>query len=760
MRYKKFILAVVSVLMVVGLGQPVVGHADASSDADLASAKASMPLGLPINNYFIVPTFQNPTVLNSSKVTDPNAQGTQAVQLTGDTNQLGTIWADKNNFYFDLAKKQKASMWMYFGNGAVGKMGDGMAFVIQNAGVQATSVDKNGVPQGQETLGVWGLPDYFPTSDSAGSGDIIPKVGAQAIQKSWALEFDTFPNGGSVINSNDILSFSTFDQGTKVGKGGNDTAVNQTQHVASAYPAKTAQGATYYARSSPDSTTLWNTKLNHNGIIANAGNWLTNGSWHHLTVEYTPPATGSTKGDVSYTINDKDPVSGAVSEGQESHYELDTTQVDPGQTGKAYWGFTGSTGKYSENNLVVFEQIPGLVDADATTHIYNETATDTSDAESEVTSATPVIGGSRLRLDYKLTYNDGRMDWTPNAKINMPAGFVPKSGVITYADGSTSTVDLSQIGSDNQLNFTLEKALNKDNPTADISIYGRQNNPSDSSTSIASTTSNFSDKYGIATTTSTPYSVSRSATTFRMGWSGNSANVTTDGTKDVTVTGQFSLMGSPIPDNNTFKLQGQLNNTSITPQTISTSNVSGSPTTGYKGTFSYTVPAASLHRGANVLSLYMTSHDGYTTDDISSNITVSGPLQYGTVDPTVSYTADLTGSHMLVPRDKAWQIGVDDQRGTGSSWVLTAKMLKPLQATNIPVTTLNLVYKATADAVPQVVDSTPQVVARRTSTSDDDVFNAASQWNTDTGLLLDVSGGAAAGTYDGVIEWGLENAPS
>ncbi|WP_143463432.1 hypothetical protein [Levilactobacillus enshiensis] len=749
MKRRSLFLILASAIAIFSVGRPLVSHADATAD-DLANAKATMPLGLPIDGYFIVPDYKSMTMSNSSTITGANSSGTQAVQLTGSTGQLGTIWADKSNYYFDLKAKQKASMWMYFGNGPVGSMGDGMAFVIQNQGYGATAVDKNGSPVGQETLGVWGLPDNFTASSPA-------SIGKQAIQKSWALEFDTFPNGSTSLNSQDILNLSTFDTGAKVGGSGNDTAVNGTQHVASAYPADQKQGGTYYMKPSPDSVTYYSAKMNHQGVISGAGNWLTNGTWHHLTLEYTPPVSGSTIGQVKYTINDKDPSTGAQNQtaAQTSSYELDTSKVDDG-TGHAYWGFTGSTGAYSENNLVVFEQIPGLVDADASASIYK---LEGDGAGTQLNPVTPIMGGTRLRLDYNLTYNEGRNAWQPTAQINTPTGFSATSATVTYKDGTTQKVDMtSQSGQ--KVNFKLDKALDSSNSTATVSVYGRQANPTSTQTTIQPTTSKFVDKNGIATADTTAYQVYQAQTTFKIGWyNGNYDLVEPDPGKDVTVQGKFLLKGSPITSSSFF-LDGSINGKTIKETAIDSSDVSGDATNGYSGTFSYTVPASELQRGKNLLSLYVRSGDEYSTDDLISTIDVKGPLQFGDVDENVSYTAELTGSHMLVPRDGSWMIGVNDQRGSGSSWALTARMVKPLQASNVPATTMNLVYKATADATPVVLGSGADIVAHHITTSDDDTYNATSQWNSDTGLLLDVTSGTVAGTYTGEIEWGLQNAPS
>ena len=84
---------------------------------------------------------------------------------------------------------------------------------------------------------------------------------------------------------------------------------------------------------------------------------------------------------------------------------VDTTKIDPNDTGQVRWGFTGATGDSYENNLVIFEEVPGLVDVDA-----NATLTDITQNKVVDNDGT-VKGGDKVRLDYQLSYEGGKQEW-------------------------------------------------------------------------------------------------------------------------------------------------------------------------------------------------------------------------------------------------------------------------------------------------------------------------------------------------------------
>ena len=102
--------------------------------------------------------------------------------------------------------------------------------------------------------------------------------------------------------------------------------------------------------------------MQHQGTIQNNSyGLLSNGKWHHVTLNWD--ATAKT---MTYDYDDKNPSTGnAQTPVGTKTVAIDTTKIDPNNTGYVRWGFTGSTGTNWENNLVVFEQVPGVVNSSA-----------------------------------------------------------------------------------------------------------------------------------------------------------------------------------------------------------------------------------------------------------------------------------------------------------------------------------------------------------------------------------------------------------
>ncbi|CAM2895822.1 lectin-like domain-containing protein [Dellaglioa algida] len=300
------------------------------------------------------------------------------VRITNDKNQKAAVWSTDDNS-FDINKDGKASMWVYLGNRENGA-GDGMALVFQNDSKGNAAISGNS----GETLGVWG-------------DDISSNLLGSAIQNSWALEFDTYMNGGT--NSG----------------GAFDLNLPGRSHIASGYPAdagtykgKGFLGKAYYTQ-------------NHTGLIT-YNDSLSNGKWHHLTIDYT--TIDAKTGSMTYTFDDKEAISEynaskfapAEYEGQTQKVSIDKTKFKS-TNGKIRWGFTGSTGANSESNLVMFEQVPGLVDAKATQTVTN--LTQGKDLPSDGTGI--VNAGDKLKFTTKATYLGGKQVWKiPAAYAKFP----------------------------------------------------------------------------------------------------------------------------------------------------------------------------------------------------------------------------------------------------------------------------------------------------------------------------------------------------
>ena len=191
---------------------PYVSPADdePANPDDLARAMKLAPRGLNIAD----PTFQQGFFtmnnsndnMNSSKVISRNHDQydkTGILRVTHNFNQLGAIWSniDDSNF-LDVSQDQSMSMWLYFGkpinDDKPMEVGDGMAFVLQNAQPTSSALNPfgginaisryNGNPAPGETLGVWG-------ADFNNNGLLFGlPISKTAIPKSFAIEFDTFLN--------------------------------------------------------------------------------------------------------------------------------------------------------------------------------------------------------------------------------------------------------------------------------------------------------------------------------------------------------------------------------------------------------------------------------------------------------------------------------------------------------------------------------------------------------------------------------------
>ncbi|WP_125760739.1 lectin-like domain-containing protein [Companilactobacillus hulinensis] len=405
--------------------------AASATDNDYISAMNGAPQGLNLDDIFVPGTFKD----NVSTVVDVDnayVTDTDAVRLTYAKDQLGAIWSTDSN-YFDLNKDQTMSMWMYFGG--TKDPGDGMAFVLQNddngTGAISTFSSKNilgqtvKTPTGGETLGVW-------AADMDGSLKDTEKFATTAIQKSWALEFDTYLN--------------TSDNYQAAGNGGafDVQVADAGQHIAANYP---GDASSYYTVSK-NYDLLGVIKgyinyMNHGSLISNVG--LTNGSWHHLTMNWN-----ATSKVMRYRFDDMNSDGSENPDALTSSFTIDT-DVFKSSDGHVRWGFTGATGKKYENNLVIFESIPDLVNATITPSVYDITQ------KREIADGDAVTSKDELKVSYNLDYESGRRDWKNIvANIKLP-GIAPDpddtsndieninyddTAEITYADGNTETISI------------------------------------------------------------------------------------------------------------------------------------------------------------------------------------------------------------------------------------------------------------------------------------------------------------------------------
>lgn len=717
--------------LLLGLSGIQPGYAD--DQLDLTTGLKTVPQGLPLDKYFQAGSSNN----NKANVTagqNPDSPNTQVVELTTGGSQVGSIWS-LPDFKFNLNEKQVASMWLNFGSKGYDSSftpsvlpGDGMALVLQNASDAMAATPNFGTnsPYG-ETLGVWGVANTGGTDASA--------IAKTAIQNSWALEFDSYLNQSTALA--DAKNAASFDADTT---GGKLTA----PHLAANYPGqpttytpvtKTEGGIDIFGHNVGGTTGTY-IQMVHKGVIQGSNfKFLSDGAWHHLTLTYTPKS-GTTAAKMTYTFNDKDPATGASQPGQTNRMDVDPSIIDPDNTGKATWGFTGATGTYSEANMVAFEQIPNLVNATATADL-------TANGQA-ISDGDTVKANAPVNLTYNATYDSGTADWQDiQADLKIPAHLTITKGVVTYGNGESTTLGAADLTAINQGNGVGLKDLSKTNPTAKISLTGTADSVT-STVTVPATVSEFKGSNAIVQATLPGFSITPST----LHLATDQTTLTADGTTAVPVTGTVTDSAGAVT-NSHLTIHGTLNDAKLADTSLSTGDAAGK--------FTVSVPANKLQPGANVLDLTAEDQTTGALSNVGEVVITVGELKFQSVSGTAAYQARLTGSRQLVARDSASDLNIviQDTRAKGNHWQLTAAAT-PLMAGSDPLAG-RLVY---VDGSQQTTLSTAAApVMTHTDDGDSATTDVTGDWTTNQGLLLDLDGDArqSTATYSSQVTWALIN---
>lgn len=691
----------------------------------------TVPKGLnDISQWFVVPSVTNnqATVMKANE--DINGSDSDVIALTQleKPRTVGAIWADRsqsvqdNHNYIDINKRQTMSMWMYFGGSNKSTTtnpdpGDGMAFVLQNVGTSAfATLPPNNVNVG-EALGVWG-----ETNTKTDTAETIAK---RAIQNSWALEFDTFPNmDGRGEDSN-------F-----------DTDLNSTyyNHIAYNYP---ALASTYRQTSNGAAMT-------HKGVT---GLRLTDDSWHHLTLVWHPASDGNSAY-MEFDYNDKT-IDGLPQTGITKDIPIDVSNFNlKNGDHELYWGFTGSTGDSAENNLIIFESIPAIVEADATSTIVDESAGDhvLSDPTTDNPNANVVHEGDSVSVNYDLNYLSGSKPWQNiAAKIKLPDKINYNSAVITYTDksGNKTTENIDELSgmTNNEITHKLGKALYKDDITsANIKFEGTANSGSTATTTnVASEHSSF---YGddLQKDVMTTAFVIKQAN--KMTLTKESSDPTIGFGVETDLKGKVSYSDtSTTVDPSKLSVVAKVNDGDVTKVDMNTI-ASGD-------TFSLPMSTdlfSDLHEGANTVTLYVYNKDDYNTSNtITFTVTVQSTLQVNANPKSSFNTVQAVKADRLISRSNDWSVDVVDGRAKGSKWYLFA------EAT--PVTngdkTWNggLVYVKAGQTEQSMTNNKIHIDSGTKSQDGQQTFDVDNGWTKDTGVLLRQNSLESTGTYHSTITW-------
>ncbi|VDG33503.1 extracellular protein [Lactobacillus zymae] [Lactiplantibacillus mudanjiangensis] len=688
-----------------------------------SAALSSMPNGVSaISDVFTIPTL-TPTnvakIVQSTNTANPNAK---AVQVTDAKSQVGAIWANTAN-KVDLSNNWTASMWMYFGSSST--PADGMAFVMQNVGTSAiTSGLSSKIAPGQ-TLGVWGLDNNKAT----GSADT---VAGRAIQKSWALEFDEFVNDSVAVGAN-----SGYDH----------LSGNDGPHLASNYP---GESSTYAVHG--NSSLGYYTTMTHNGTIYST---LSDGAWHHVSLKWVAPTGSSTTGSMTYTFNDKNASSGLAQPATGSK----TVNVDISKLGltatsadkSVYWGFTGSTGTQYTNNMVVFESVPGLVNADT-----DLTVTDNTQDGRTVTDNDNINGKDALTYKYKLTYNSGTSDWKSIAtKLKQNSNVTFNKGGIDYSNGDTESLTSTELGDTTAIAHTLKDSLSLTNPTATLTLKGTAKDVA-TNTSVASSLQSFSGTTNIGTVATPAFTIKPARQLTLSMSSGNATSV--DAGKSINLQGMLVAESSAANDtlkNGDVTMHVSLDNGNTIDSFTMNGTSSDSTSSGY---FNFNLPATKLTTGDNKVTVYGVDDNGNQSNQVTFTIKLNGTLAFSDLSGTVSFGSDnkIPTKETLLKASSDWSVKVSDTRTSGSKWYVYATASKLTSSQHD--FDGNLVY-IDSSGNKQVLTNKSALIANGASDGTTTATDIASGWSSSTGIFLDVQPSVYAGSYSGTVTWTLADTP-
>ncbi|UIF29298.1 hypothetical protein KB236_00575 [Levilactobacillus brevis] len=769
----------------------------APQGVDLGSGTAS--------DYFTIDnTVATASGTNSAslvKAGSPAGTGNSAIQISkaGDKQTWGSIWS--KNQSFDLSKSETASMWIYASGQKTGDVGDGMAFVLQNGGTDVYS------GPGQ-SMGVWGVADSMFTQKDPS---------ASAIKNSWALEFDTYPNKTiptqptydlfDVIHAFPKVSYTLSGNPVSYDISGSSDPTDQTPitdtHIASNYPGESstyfgtkvfADGPKYIAGTLEKNWqgNFYYYGMHHEGLLdegaTGGGGNLSDHRWHHITVTYTPPTTAGGKGSMTYKYNDKNPDTGLPQDSTDYAtvpIDLNKFNLSSGQS-KVRWGFTGSTGDATENNLVIFDQIPGQAQTEATATLSSKDASNQSSSYQEVKSGGSVPGNSPIKLTYTFGRTDGDEDWKDvNAKLNIPSGLNITSGTISYPDASykdsnDNKVDISKIKTSSNSAQTLDVPLANGGldlsgtQHATITLEGTAKDiatdVSNSSQSVE--TSYFTGSNATSTAKTPEFTITpkvNSKLTMGIDPNAGTPKVNFGGKENAHVWGTavaYTNTGTPDPSKaSSIMLHPSINGVAQTPVLQSKIPITVSPYVGATFYFDYEIANSKLHAGNNTVSFYASygSGDDEVTSTTVNTTVVAGTVSFGHTSGNMTFEpTTLTGKSTTVKRASDWRLDVDDTQTKDTPWKVVAQTtgmyLTKTEQTAVP-TPLDgsLIYKKDKDAGEITLDNSATPVANGAASEDDSSTNIAQDWQDDSGILLKVDGNAIQGAYEGTITWSFVN---
>lgn len=813
--------------------------ADSDLGATDRNTISKAPTGLSMSKYFTINTPTNNSsddtfrfrsnaafISDNDKVivlahgTDTNsADNTKGSLLVSavknKTGSYGAAWSNANTAYFKPGKPQTISAWLSFGsNGADETInGQGMALVLQN-----NSDGPYEMGAGQEGLGVYGYDKSIIKFNSYSLASTTD-VAKTAVQNSIALEFDTQLQDNSknkypkVMYSMDAVypyystnSFDTKESGSPIPSGfPDDTSLGaggSFGHIAVTYP---SDPNSYYATKTPYFSDETNTNFSpfekgyslfhiHRQQGANLVNDTDSKGnpivWHHVTFRWVPSDDLKTA-TISYSYNDKetDGTINTQTDTQKQNARIDdSVTVDMSQLGnitkdsKIYWGFTGANNNINNNvasKLVSIESIPDLVNAEVDTTITDTTLNkvmydDPDDGSSDGTDR-KVASGDDLKIDYKLTYDNGREDWQDIvSKIKLPTNVTyntdgGKIGTIKYANGDTEDIPTSALSTDGTtIDYKILQNLgdiSAKNKVADIIINGVAVNQTDEDIDVDAQPATFTGSNNISSTSTPKFTI-----LYKKNWTLNLTNPMSDPT---------TLLYEQ--DNATLNLDTKLNyNGKTSPDFASGDKIHYKISlAGHNLTYDSLVSSNSDNLSDEIPLRKVIEDAGLDFWDLfpnnsSQEITVKAIDDDGVTSNTVTYNVNIEPNHLL-------ELNFSNNLNFQSvNYLSTTKYIKRANDYNVSVTSYRNPWTLQAESSAltngndefngdlvnkdsdgiDILTDTPTVIATDASSYQKETTTSIptlNKWTSDSGFLLKNDGLSSAKKYKGTLTWTISD---
>jgi len=691
-------------------------------------------LGLDTSLFTVGDLKDYTTKTNLARLLDEEGTTTgplKAIRMTYNTGQSTSIWSNvEGGNYIDITKKQTMSMWMYFGpqqhTNKTDEFGDGMAFVLQNSDEKTKAFTHKGNSIGAgETLGVWGMDNDSAVSSSA-------DIAKTAIQKSWALEFDSHGNTSQTPGASD-----SFDMGLN------------GSHIASGYPGD----ADTYTRFGSAPYSFFGTQFGGYYYGMKHDNYqpvtLHDGQWHHLTISWDPSTF-----QISYKFNDKNtngtkglsPIEGKTD-------PIKASKFGAIKDNKLRWGFTATTGSAYQANLIAFESIPSQAEGEAVATIKDETQ------NKSVESGDSVNSGDNLSMNYELTYDSGRDLWSGiNAHLVLPKNVAYNAdaegniGKVVYSDGTSEPIKASELTDSTKVDHILGRSLYSSDPatenelkTATITINGTAD-VVDKDTNVLSARSKIDSTVLIKDVDTKDFVIKKSRP-INLKMDKNKVSVTPN--TEANLTGSVTYADSSSVTGKDIQIFAKIDGTDLTTTDIGSVDDSGN--------LKLSIPYDKLTSETNTVEIYVKDANGNTSAKSTVEITKAGALTLK-VDDYSFGEINQSNASQLISRKGIWNIEVSDSRadGTDVPWHLSAQT----DGLHSGKTAFNgfMVYKGTdGNETPISGKSGVEIAKGYKTESGEQVTKVGQSWHDADGIMLKSTGASQAGRYEAKVSWTLSD---